>query len=184
MASAGYVLVGGGSSRFSGDKARFAVEGKPLVVLTADKVLRAAGSVALVGPPERYGDLGMRVIPDPVTGFGPLAGIVAALEDTPAERNLIVAVDLPGITVELLSFLLGCRGEVVLPVQPDGRPQPLCAVYDRRAAPVLRAAMENGRGKITTAIEALGVRRIGPDAYARFGGAKLFRNLNRPEDAS
>ena len=184
MTTAGYVLVGGRSSRFGTDKARYEIDGQPLTLLTAEKVRRAAGAVALVGAPERYADFGLRSIPDAVAGFGPLAGIVSALEDTAAERSLIVAVDLPGVTVELMRFLLDLEGDVVLPMQADGRPQPLCAVYGRSALPRLRAAMEAGRGKVMAALEGLDVRRMTPEEYAHLGGAELFVNLNRLADVN
>lgn len=183
MGRAGYVLTGGRSSRFGSDKARFEVDGRPLALLTADKVREAAGSVTLVGAPERYADWDLRVIPDPVADFGPLAGIVAALEDSEAEWNLIVAVDLSGVSVALLRYLLeSADADVTLPLQPDGREQPLCAVYRRQARAELRASMDRGNGKVARAFEALRIRRVTPREYARFGGAELFRNVNRPGD--
>lgn len=182
MTAAGYVLVGGRSSRFGSDKALYEVGGRPLALLTAEKVRRTAGCVTLVGAPGRYGELGLRVIPDPVADFGPLAGVVAALEDCPAERALIVAVDLPGVTTAFLEFLLSLDGEVVLPVQPDGYDQPLCAVYARSVLPELRSAMEAGRGKVVRALEGVRVTRLSPEEYAALGGEELFRNLNRPPD--
>lgn len=180
--AAGYVLVGGRSSRFGSDKALFEIDGKPLALHTAEKVRQAAGAVTLVGAPARYAHLGLRTIPDPVADFGPLAGIVAALRDCTAARALIVAVDLPGVTVQMLRHLLAYGGDVVLPVQPDGRDQPLCAVYARRALPHLEKAIEAGRGKVTRALEGLEVFRVPPESYARIGGAELFHNLNRPRD--
>src|SRR5579884_3354907 len=88
---AGYVLVGGRSSRFGSDKAIFPWQGRPLALRVAEQVLRAAGSVALVGNPEIYKHLGLPVIPDPVSGAGPLAGLAAALGHSPAEWNLGIA---------------------------------------------------------------------------------------------
>jgi molybdopterin-guanine dinucleotide biosynthesis protein A len=180
---AGYVLTGGRSSRFGSDKARFELAGKPLALLTAEKVRKAAGSVTLVGAPERYQDWDLRVIPDPVADFGPLAGILAALEDSAAEWSLIVAVDLPGLTVPFLQRILEMAegSDVLLPVQPDGRDQPLCAVYRNGIRESLRASIDAGEGKITRALESLRVRRLLPDEYVRFGGAELFLNLNRPD---
>jgi molybdopterin-guanine dinucleotide biosynthesis protein A len=182
MSRAGYVLTGGRSSRFGSDKARFEIDGRPLALLTADKVRQAAGSVTLVGAPERYADWNLRTIPDPVSDFGPLAGIVAALEDSTSERNLIVAVDLPGLTVAFLEFLLEQAegADVVLPLQPDGREQPLCAVYRRAICSDLRKSMEGGSGKIMRALEPLTIRRLLPEEYSSFGSDELFWNMNRP----
>jgi molybdopterin-guanine dinucleotide biosynthesis protein A len=185
MTRAGYVLTGGRSSRFGSDKARYEIDGRPLALRTAEKVRLAAGSVTLVGAPERYTDWDLRVIPDPVADFGPLAGIVAALEDAPAEWALIVALDMPDVTVSFLEYLLqtaeSAEADVVLPIQPDGREQPLCAVYRTAAASLLRAQMKAGNAKIIRALEALRVLELQPHEYAEFGAQNLFRNLNHPE---
>ena len=78
---AGYVLTGGRSSRFGANKAFADVDGKPMVVQVADRVRSVCDSVTLVGPAETYGSLGLRVIEDSVADFGPVAGILAALEE-------------------------------------------------------------------------------------------------------
>ena len=188
MTRAGYVLTGGRSSRFGSDKARYEIDGRPLALRTAEKVRLAAGSVTLVGAPQRYPDWDLRVIPDPVEDFGPLAGIVAALQDTPADWALIVALDMPDVTVGFLDYLLQtaerAEADVVMPIQPDGREQPLCAVYRAAAAPLLREQMEAGNAKIIRALRAVRVLELQSHEYASFGGAELFRNLNSPEPRS
>ena len=104
--AAGYILVGGKSSRLGRDKALVEVGGRPLVLRVTHAVQTAVDEVTLVGAPEKYGHLGLRVIPDHVTGFGPLAGILAALEDTSRPWNLVAACDMPNLTPEFLGFLL------------------------------------------------------------------------------
>ena len=66
---AGFVLVGGASSRMGSDKASLPFRGGALVEHVAAAVAEAAGNVTLVGPPERYRDLGLRIIPDRYPGL-------------------------------------------------------------------------------------------------------------------
>src|SRR5947207_935848 len=129
-ARAGYVLVGGASSRMGQDKARLPLEGKTLLDRVAAAVEEAAGSVTLVGAPERYANLGLRAVPDGRPGCGPLAGIHAALTDSRAEWNLIAACDMPLIAAPFLRSLLDAAessgADCLIPSGPSGHPEPLC----------------------------------------------------------
>lgn len=188
MLFGGYVLVGGKSSRFGRDKALLEVGGEVMAGRVAEVVRAAAGDVVLVGSPEKYGALGLRVIPDAVTGVGPLGGILAALEDSPHEWNLITACDMPGVRVQFLRFLSGraegFAGDLVLPLNRDGMPEPLCAVYHRRAAVTIRKSIEAGALKITRAFVGLKVLEIRAEEYAAFDPeGRLFANVNTVEEA-
>ena len=185
--TAGYVLVGGKSSRFGQDKALLEWQGRPLATHVARTVQSAAGSATLVGSVEKYQHLGHRVIPDPVDGFGPLAGLLAALDDSASEWNLVVACDMPRLTPDFLGFLLSqareSAADVLLPVDLDGMPQPLCAVYASRSRETIRREVERGAHKMTSAFQTLSVRTLQPEQYAKFNpDGKLFTNLNCPED--
>jgi len=185
--TAGYVLVGGKSSRFGQDKALLEWQGRPLSAHVAQTVQSAAGSATLVGSIEKYQHLGYRVIPDSVDGFGPLAGLLAALDDSTSEWNLVVACDMPYLAEEFLNFLLAearaSIADVVLPIAADGMPQPLCAVYSLRARDRIRQAVERGTHKMTRGLEGLKITQLLPEQYQKFNlEEKLFTNLNLPQD--
>ena len=77
-----YLLAGGRSQRFGSNKARVMFRGKPLVHTLADDLDRLGWQVAIVAQSaEDYADLGLRVIPDISPDAGPMAGLLAALED-------------------------------------------------------------------------------------------------------
>ena len=106
-------MVGGKSSRFGRDKALIEIDGQPLALRIAERIGPAVDQVSFVGSPEKYQHLGRRVIPDAVADFGPLGGILAALEDSESEWNLLTGCDMPELTTAFLSFLvertLGCE---------------------------------------------------------------------------
>lgn len=199
---AGYILVGGKSSRFGSDKALFEIEGRPLALRLAGFVEQAAAPVKLVGPPERYSHLGLPVIPDtlipemPISDIpisdahpavGPLAGILAALEDSTHSWNLVLACDMPLVAPELLNLLFTraeqSSDDVWLPVSPAGLDEPLCAVYSKRAAPAIRRQIVAGTRKVTRALDGLAVRRLLPAEYAHIDPAgKSFTNVNTQDD--
>ncbi|MEX2262592.1 MAG: molybdenum cofactor guanylyltransferase [Bryobacteraceae bacterium] len=175
---AGFVLVGGRSSRMGRDKALLRYKETTLVKHVAHVVLEAAGSVVLVGRPERYGDLQLPVIADTWEDAGPLGGIHAALKSTTAEWNLIVACDMPALTAPFLRGLLAgleAAPDILMPVGPSGKPEPLCAVYHRRSFAAMDAALQKGLRRITEAIAGLVVR------YQPCADGSPFANLNTPE---
>ncbi len=127
------------------DKALLPFGGVPLVVHVARVVAGATGSATLVGPRERYGELGWPLVEDEVSGEGPLGGLIAALAASTAERNLVVACDMPWLQVEGLQALIRCVSDADVVVACGERGiEPLCAVYQRRCLPVLRSALREG----------------------------------------
>jgi molybdopterin-guanine dinucleotide biosynthesis protein A len=180
MEQAGYVLVGGRSSRMGRDKALLPFRGKTLAEHVAGAVAEAAGSVTLVGDPEEYGFLGLPVIPDRLQGAGPLAGIQAALQASEAGWNLVVACDMPGINAEFLARLLDAaksqNSDCLLPAGRSDLPEPLCAVYHRRCLPVISAALARRVHKVTDALSGLDVRMWPVNT------AQWLANMNTPQE--
>jgi molybdopterin-guanine dinucleotide biosynthesis protein A len=156
------------------DKARLPFQGGELVSAVAGEVTRAAGNVILVGHSE------LPAIPDRYPGEGPLGGILTALHHTSSDWNLIVACDMPEMSgaflAELIARAMRSTADVVLPCGPDGLPQPLCAVYHKRALTVLEDHFNRGVRKVTAAFTGLAVERL-PVAEL-----SLFQNVNTPED--
>jgi molybdopterin-guanine dinucleotide biosynthesis protein A len=183
---AGYVLVGGRSSRMGRDKALLPFRGGALVQSVAGAVSEAVGSATLVGDPGRYGALGYPVIPDLQPGEGPLGGILTALRHSGADWNFIAACDMPqlhpdklrGMLDVLLSVLLRVEMEAdaLLPAGPQGRPEPLCALYHRRCADAFETAFAAGVRKVTTALEPMRTLRVNVTEVS------LFQNVNTPEE--
>ena len=183
----GYILVGGKSSRFGSDKALLDVDGEPLALRIAARMRPAVVSVTLVGSPSTYGHLGLRVIPDAVADFGPLGGLLAALEDSGEEWNLIAACDMPLVTADLFRFIaettVDCPEDVILPYDCEGRPEPLCAAYRSSAAATVRRAVEDDVHKVMTALESLKIAALTPEDYAAVDPeGTVFTNLNRVRD--
>jgi len=182
MRRAGFVMVGGRSSRMGRDKALLSYRGRTLTEHVAEVVKEVTGSVTLIGEPGRYQHLGYKVIPDIVPGCGPLGGIRTALEYTEAEWNLITACDMPGLKPDFLCRLLDTAeaedADCLMPESPSGRREPLCAVYRRTCLEAVERALKEGRWKTGEALEGSLVVRL------RIGEAAWFENLNTPEDWS
>jgi molybdopterin-guanine dinucleotide biosynthesis protein A len=157
--TAGFVLTGGHSSRMGRDKALLEIDGTVLVARTAELVRAAAGSVTLIGAPERYGHLGIPAVEDRVKDCGPMGGLYTALQITQSDWNLLVACDMPGLTEAFLRRLLeaafGCPAACLVPETASGH-HPLCAVYHRRALPEVEAAIADKRFTMQDLLRMLG----------------------------
>lgn len=144
----GFVLAGGRSSRMGTDKAALLLNGRTLLqhaIEIVESVTR--GPVSILGSRQLYGVYG-RVIEDLYPGCGPLAGIHAALAQSRTGFNLIIAVDTPFLSHQLLSYMAARAvesGAVVTVPEIAGFTQPLCAVYSRDFLPIAEAALQPQR---------------------------------------
>ena len=159
------------------DKALLEIGGTPLAVRAASEARTVCGAVSIVGDPARHGSLGFPVLTDRYPGIGPLGGIEAALSATQSDWNLVVACDMPGVGQSLFCTLFdNCGEDGVVPIGPDGRVEPLCAVYHRRCHPVILRAIEAGKYKVTDVLLSLALR------YVQVPDAQVFANLNTPDE--
>jgi molybdopterin-guanine dinucleotide biosynthesis protein A len=125
-------------------------------------------------------------VADRVRGAGALGGLLTAIAESPADRTIVLACDLPFVTAALLERLateLG-TGEPVDAVVPRSRRglEPLCAAYARRCAPYALARLERGALQVAGLLEDVAVRVLEPDALAVYDAGALFENVNTPHD--
>jgi molybdopterin-guanine dinucleotide biosynthesis protein A len=179
FSAAGFVLTGGASTRMGRDKALLPIEGSTLVECTAEKVRAAAGSVTLIGAPERYAALGIPALADEVTGCGPIGGVYTALKHTATDWNLIVACDMPGIDVRFLSRLLAAAheaGALCLAPRDASGLHPLCAVYHRRSLAHIESAIAHNQFQMQELLNNIGAAAWPVD------DSGLLTNVNTPSD--
>ena len=181
-----YILAGGESSRMGRDKALIEFAGTPLIMHIAAVVEPLTGLPTVVGPPERYESLNLRVIADDAPGIGPLGGIATALRDTSTEWNLVLGCDLPFLTSEWLGYLVGraqrSTASVVIPHSSAGA-EPLCAMYRKNCEPSIESALTRGVRKVTDGFAGLAVEKVGQEELRPFDPeGLLFRNLNSMKD--
>jgi molybdenum cofactor guanylyltransferase len=180
-----FVLAGGKSTRMGTDKAVLSLHGRTLLETALTAARAAAQQVAIIGPPELYGPHA-RVIADIYPGCGPLGGIHAALSNTKTEFNVILAVDTPFISADLLAYLaqraLASRAVVTAP-EINAYPQPLCGVYSRDFLPIAEQALRAGQYKIVPLFAKTATLLIPQADLEQFAfKSEMFENLNTPED--
>jgi molybdopterin-guanine dinucleotide biosynthesis protein A len=187
----GYVLAGGGSTRFGRDKALVEIDNAPMLLRMRALLGEVTTQVNVIAAPGKYAALGITSIADRWEGQGPLAGIITALLTTKetgseAQWNLIVGCDMPFLTGEWLRHLvtraLASSAEVVAPQSAQGL-EPLCACWRTSAAEKLQSAFEEGVRKITQAMKRLPMEVLDEADWKRFDATgRLFWNMNTSAD--
>jgi molybdopterin-guanine dinucleotide biosynthesis protein A len=133
----GFILVGGQSSRMGTDKSQLVYGAQTGIEHIATAVRVLTPTVRLVGARREHPDF--HNIPDTFERWGALGGIHAALGASTSQWAVIVACDLPLVTAALFTRLWQFalrdedRFDAIVPIQPDERPQPLCAIYHRES---------------------------------------------------
>jgi molybdopterin-guanine dinucleotide biosynthesis protein A len=185
----GFLLAGGKSSRMGTgvDKAFLEFGGQTLLDRALSAMSEICDSVRIVGDPARFAKYGS-VVADIFPGCGPLAGIHAALVHSPAELNLMLAVDMPFVSRELLAFLFAAAADaenhaiITVPRTSKGF-QPLCAVYRREFSIAAEQALRAGKYKIDAAFPSVRIRVIEEAELAAAGfSEQSFFNVNTPQD--
>ncbi len=202
----GYVMAGGGSTRFGRDKALVEVGGRPMLARMVALMQGITEQVKIAGTPEKYAEFGIEVVSDRWPGEGPLGGIITALLDAASHSAsleqsrqqphldnphaagwcLIVSCDMPFLTHDWLAYLSERAAEstaqVVMPLSAGG-PEPLCACYRADGAEALQAAFEAGVRKITDALKHVTTEVLDEVHWKRFDSAgRLFWNMNTAAD--
>ena len=167
------------------DKAFLEFRGETLLQRAMAVLRSAAGTVTVVGDPTRF-PREVAAVADTYPGCGPLGGIHAALAHSACELNLVMAVDLPLVTAELLVFLReAARSSSAMAVVPRTARgyQPLCAVYRRHFGTLAEKALRAGRYKVDAVFAEEAVRIVGEEELAAAGfSERLFFNVNTPDD--
>jgi molybdopterin-guanine dinucleotide biosynthesis protein A len=173
------LLAGGESRRMGRSKALLEVEGTTLIEWLAERLapgfeeLRVAAREASQLPP----GLRPRLVADTRPGAGPLAGIEAGLAAARYPTVVVVACDMPYVTLELTGRLVeAAQGHDAAVPRVGERVEPACAAYRRSAAAPITAALEAGDLRLADALAALQV------AWLEGEDPALFTNLNTPED--
>lgn len=197
----GYILAGGASSRMGRDKARLFLGEETFIERAAQALSAISGNnISVVGgifdenPQARLSEefFELQVLPDFLASEKRAAifGLHSALKHAESEWIAALACDLPFASGALLKRLAEFRVEnsrrfaAVAPLQPDGRIQPLCALYRREEclAQIEEMILTND-WSLKKLLERVETREAKfaeisdlPDAE------KFFLNVNTPED--
>jgi molybdenum cofactor guanylyltransferase len=175
--------------------------GQPLIEQSL-AILREAGLPASIAGARAALTSFAPVIEDAKPGLGPLSGVCAALEATPAQWAVFLPVDLPLLPASLIVYLLRSAqitGAAVTMASVKGHAQTFPAVVDRGVLPALCAELDAGRLGCFAAFQAAAAHLarsmtiVSSEMLAQCGqvvhprglpAALWFANVNSPDDLS
>jgi len=184
----GFILIGGASSRMGTDKAQLELNGQSFLEVIASELCSIAQPVRSVSSNALPGGSFPHIpnIPDVHPRWGALGGLHTALAAAKSSWVAVVACDLPFVTADLFRRLAMLREgfDAVVPVQADGRPQPLCALYHTESClPEATKLIATGERRPRALLAAVNTRWVSPAELDDLSGAaNFFANINTPAD--
>lgn len=183
-----FILAGGASSRMGTDKSQLLLENQTFVERIGATLLTVTDTIRLVAGSDnsRSDNFRLPLVADVYPQWGALGGLHAALSACRREWAIVVACDLPFVTSELFRTLVSLSSEhdAVVPIQPDGRPQPLAALY--RVDPCAQRAtelIEAGRRRPLDLLQIVRTRWVDFAEISNLAQAeRFFVNINTPDD--
>jgi molybdopterin-guanine dinucleotide biosynthesis protein A len=176
----GLVLVGGRSTRMGRDKATLQYGDKPQAVVAYELVAPFCARTFLSCRKDQVPPHGLPAIHDVVDNIGPMGGIISAFAAHPDKAWLVVACDLPFLNGDTLQSLIAqrdpTRSATAFRSAHDGKPEPLCAIYEPAIAPRLQERAKGDHPCPRKALSDLDALLLDlPDPRA-------LDNVNRPEE--
>ena len=166
----GILLVGGTSSRFGSPKALARLHGETLAERAWRVLGEACGIRIAVGKDDDDLQLPFPVLGDGDPTRAALAGLVAGLRAAPTEVSVVLPVDTPLVTPQLLLELAEACADAAVP-----QTGPLPGAYAKRALPVLERRLAENRLALRGALAELETRQVELDPA-------LLANVNTAED--
>jgi molybdopterin-guanine dinucleotide biosynthesis protein A len=136
----GLILAGGASSRMGRDKATLQYHGRAQLEWAFELLDSVCEKTFVSVRPDQSNEITRAKLPQIVDlqpGIGPIAGISAAFEAHPDKAWLVLACDLPFLSLDTLENLVAQRDPSRMATAyrstHDGLPEPLCAIWEPRA---------------------------------------------------
>lgn len=151
----GIILAGGKSERMGTDKGLLLLKGKPFISHIYEAMKPIFGdNIIVVSSNTDYDVLGYHRIEDLISDKGPVGGLYTALKQSKTKFNLVLSVDVPLISTELLQWLITNHDDsyLVTQVQVDEKVSPLVAVYDRALRTLLGEHLAGNQLKLRDVI--------------------------------
>jgi len=160
----GLVMAGGESRRMGTDKAlltrpdgaTWLEHAAGLLGAVCEAVWVSARSDQLLPAPA-----GVEIIVDGYQDLGPAAGLLSAWDRFPDRPWLVLATDMPWVHSDLLRLLVRARDSQATATgfrHSDGFAEPLCAVWEPRARPLLQRRVAGGDASLSALLKATTVK--------------------------
>ena len=154
--STAVILAGGKSSRMNYyPKSHLPWQGGSFLSALSSQLTHFSRCVVSVDRKDRFENIG-ETVEDRYADCGPLSGIYSSLEAADTQLVFITACDTPLLKSELVEYLFRQwkpQYDCCIAKTGDGRIHPLCGIYKKELAPVLRQSLEQGDRRVMRFLE-------------------------------
>jgi len=177
----GFILAGGKSERLGRDKRKITISGKTLITKSIGILEELLGFHPFVVG-DNLDEFSIHpdfIIKDAKRDSGPLGGLVAALDKCQTRWALILAVDLPNITLDDLRQLIVSADHSfdIVTLSSGELPEPLIALYGKMTGNFWRERLDKNLLSISDGFNFMKYKKVYPA-----GGPASLRNINSPGD--
>ena len=160
------------------NKALLALNGQTLIERIIAAIPSDRSCIKIVtNSPSRYAFLGQPLIQDVIRHKGPIGGVYAGLVDSTEHFSFFLACDLPFISQEVITAVLGHhREQAILCVRATRGFEPLCAIYSKDCVPVIEEQIRGGEHSLQSLISRM------PSETLEIGEPTALMNVNTEED--
>jgi molybdopterin-guanine dinucleotide biosynthesis protein A len=148
----GLILAGGTSTRMGRDKAALHYHGRSQLEWAFELLDSVCEKTFVSVRPDQSNEITRAKLPQIVDiqpGIGPIAGISAALETYPDKAWLVLACDLPFLSLDTLDNLIANRDPMRIATayrsSHDRLPEPLCAIWEPNARDTVKKWIAMGK---------------------------------------
>lgn len=176
-----YIVAGGKSSRMGSDKGMLFLNDTVFIEHIV-KALQEADiqNISIVSANKDYDFLNCNRIEDIYPNRGPVGGIFTVLSHAKTEQNIILSVDIPLITADVITWLISNINykKLITQVKVGDKTSPLIAVYNRKAVNVFEEHIKREELKLRMVVEAIPNQTIEvPKKWH-----SLLQNINTKEE--
>jgi molybdopterin-guanine dinucleotide biosynthesis protein A len=177
----GLVLAGGRGTRMGGaDKGLQLHRGRPLAAAALARLAPQVGALMVSANRHLsdYAALGAQVVADTVADQpGPLAGMLAGLEQAQTEWLAVVPCDVPGFPLDLVDRLAAAVGDTPLAVANAERRHPVFCLLNRSLRAALARDLAAGQRRVNDWTLAQGAVEVHFDDEAAFANLNTLAQL-------
>jgi molybdopterin-guanine dinucleotide biosynthesis protein A len=175
------ILAGGKSSRMGSNKSLLPVGDCSMIERIVSQVRgHFDETIISAANAEEYAFLNLPVAVDAEAGCGPLMGISAALARSTHDLNFVTTCDVPDIEMPFVRNMLRIAetadADIVVPRHPDGKIEPLQAVYRKRLEIKIADLLKAGERRVRSVFDGCKVE------YYDLPERSTIVNLNTKEE--
>lgn len=180
----GILLAGGKSRRYGSPKAFAKMDRKQFYEISYANLRTVCDDIVIVTREEYLSRFpsNLTVITDEASyvGFGPLAGIYAAMNYFEAANYVVLPCDMPLLRGEILKRLIELHTQDVTVVTTDGYVQPLVSVWNVNVKREIERSLQEKRLKMTDVLECVNTMYVASEKLT--DTPYVFMNVNTPRE--